>query len=397
MGEGAGSDSSMRGRERQIEALMEICTAISLCRNEADIAEALAGRMKAICGFQSLALYISSVEDGKLRFVPRLVLSPFEGQLRSAVECEEASLLKWSIEHMKPILLSDAGEVTLRKVVESENSSVTAPMVAGDTIVGALYVGDAEPYAYDECDCRCISIVASCCALAIRNLYLSQSIDGYENRDVVTGLYTHRYFQKRMLELCKEYERTLKPFSLMMIDVDHFMKYNDTLGHNEGDKILREMAALIMSYTRDTDIVCRYGGDEFAVILKDSDKENSIRNAERIREAFQYRFHTYPVKITASIGVAGYPEDAASKFDLVIAAETALYRSKKGGRNQVNYAPRLKQGEDPPEPGNNRPFGPPFPSNVPVTGRPSGISCGNECEIPDDSRDSSADDSDQSQ
>jgi len=385
VGEDNSSENTASSYERQILALDEICAALSHSCTEADVTEILNDRMKAVCHFQSLVLFVASVEHDEIRLIPRFVLSPFDEQLKCDTEIAGESSLKWSLINMKLILLSDAGEVALRKLIDSEYSVIIVPMIAGNEVVGALYVGAAEPYAYDEWTCRCVSIVASSCALAIRNAALREVIDSYEIRDRLTGLYTHRYFQKQLLELCKECERTVKPLSLMMIDVDHFMKYNDTLGHHEGDKILRECAALISSYTRETDIVCRYGGDEFAVIFKDCDKENSIRTAERIREAFQYRFHAYPVKITASIGVASYPEDAVSISDLVIASETAMYRSKKGGRNQVNYAPRLKKEDDPPQPDNNRPFGPTSPSNVPVTRRPPDISGGNVCGIPDDS------------
>ncbi len=210
-------------------------------------------------------------------------------------------------------------------------------------VIGAFYVGAAQQHFYDEEALKLVSTVAYQTAMGIKNAELYERTVALAITDGVTGLYTHRYFQERLGEACREYERSLKPFSLVMIDTDHFKAYNDTLGHPEGDKVLREIAALIKSYTRDSDLVCRYGGDEFAVILKDTDKENSVKTSERIREAFQYRFHTYPVKITSSIGVANFPEDATNKIDLLSAADTTLYKSKKGGRNRVSVATSLKE------------------------------------------------------
>jgi diguanylate cyclase (GGDEF)-like protein len=303
---------------------------------------------------------------------------------------------------LKPLLFKGSGEVELPRVIEDERSAFLVPMVAGNEEVGVFYVGAAEPCSYDGRACLRLSIVASQCAMAIRNAEIRENVLDYSIIDGVTGLYTHQFFQKRLIEVCREYESSLKPFSLVMIDLDHFIRYNDTLGHPEGDKVLRESAALVRSYTRDSDAVCRYGGDEFVIILKDSDKENSVRTAERIREAFQYRFHTYPVKITVSIGVASYPEDAVSRIDLVTAADAALYRSKKGGRNQVNCAPSLRRGDDPSQsggeeskgpPGPPGPPGSPSPSNVPVSRRPPGISFGNVREIPDEPGTMSAGDS----
>jgi diguanylate cyclase (GGDEF)-like protein len=231
----------------------------------------------------------------------------------------------------------------LPNVVEAERSAIIVPMIVENDVIGAFYVGAAQQHFYDEEALKLVSTVAYQTAMGIKNAELYERTVALAITDGVTGLYTHRYFQERLGEACREYERSLKPFSLVMIDTDHFKAYNDTLGHPEGDKVLREIAALIKSYTRDSDLVCRYGGDEFAVILKDTDKENSVKTSERIREAFQYRFHTYPVKITSSIGVANFPEDATNKIDLLSAADTTLYKSKKGGRNRVSVATSLKE------------------------------------------------------
>jgi diguanylate cyclase (GGDEF)-like protein len=310
-------------------------------------------------------------------------------------------VLGWVIAQEKPFLLEDARESKLPNVIKGERSSIIAPMIVGNGVIGAFYIGAAEPHFYDAVTCELLSMVAVQAAMAIKITELGEITSKRAITDGVTGLYTHRHFQERIAEACREYERTLKPFSLIMVDTDHFKQYNDTLGHSEGDKVLKEIAALIKSYTRDSDLVCRYGGDEFAVILKDSDKESSIKTAERIREAIQYRFHTYQVKISASIGVATFPEDAVSKTNLVTAAETALHRSKMGGRNQVSYAPSFglmhkDEPPDPPQPGRGKLFPDhpppdPSPSNVLQWRRPPVIPFGDAREIPNDSETQSKD------
>jgi len=387
MGENSGSGSVKGDWEQELSALSEICEALARSSTTVDAVAVITGKMKTVCDFQSLVLFVIRRDTGDMELEPRLVVSPYAEQVENESADFREGAAGWVITHLKPLLFQGSGEVELPRLIEDERSALVVPMVAGNEEVGVLYVGAAEPCSYDGRTCLRLSIVASQCAMAIRSAEIRENVREYIIIDGVTGLYTHRFFQRRLIEACREYEGSLKSFSLVMIDLDHFMRYNDTLGHLEGDKILRESAALIRSYTRDSDVVCRYGGDEFVIILKESDKENSVRTAERIREAFQYRFHTYPVKITASIGVANFPEDATDKIDLVSAADAALYRSKTGGRNQLNVAPSLRRGDDSSQSGGEGSQGSPgspSPSNVPVSRRPPGISFGNVCEIPDE-------------
>lgn len=351
MGRNSGSESVKGDWEQELSALSEICEALARSSTTVDAVAVIAEKMKTVCDFQSLILFVIRRDTGDMELVPRFVVSPYAEQFESESANFREGATGWVITHLKPLLFQGSGEVELPRLIEDERSAFLVPMVAENEEVGVLYVGAAEPCSYDGRTCLRLSIVASQCAMAIRSAEIRENVRDYIIIDGVTGLYTHRFFQRRLIEACREYEDSLKSFSLVMIDLDHFIRYNDTLGHLEGDKILRESAALVRSYTRDSDVVCRYGGDEFAIILKDSDKEKSVKTAERIREAFQSRFHTYPVKIMASIGVANFPEDAVSKIDLLTAADAALYRAKTGGRNQVNFAPSLMRGDDPSQSG----------------------------------------------
>lgn len=161
--------------------------------------------------------------------------------------------------------------------------------------------------------------------------------------DDTSGLYNTRYLHKKLEETFLDHETAQKPLSLIMIDIDHFRQINCAVDHSEGDRALRESGILIKSIIRDCDIACRHGGDEFAIILPETGKKNAIETAKRIREAFQFRFHNYVVKITASVGVASYPEDAASIMELACAADKAVYTSQKEGRNRVTVAPSLRK------------------------------------------------------
>lgn len=161
-------------------------------------------------------------------------------------------------------------------------------------------------------------------------------------RDGLTGLLTHRVFQDRLIEEFERAARLDEPLVLVMVDADNFKPFNDKMGHRAGDALLREMAALLRDKTRASDLVCRYGGDEFALLLKNTLKADAARLCERIREAFQLRFGAYGVQVTSSIGLACYPTDADSKKDLAQAADDALYVSKRGGGNRVSVSKDLK-------------------------------------------------------
>lgn len=158
--------------------------------------------------------------------------------------------------------------------------------------------------------------------------------------DGLTGLYNHRTFQTRLSEELLRAERYNKSIILLLLDIDHFKKFNDTYGHQTGDEVLKIIAKIIRGNTRKVDFPARYGGEEFAVILPESDCGHAMIVAERIRTAvMEYPFYLKNgtrVQITVSIGVSCFPTDATQKEDLIKKADIALYNAKNAGRNRVS-------------------------------------------------------------
>jgi diguanylate cyclase (GGDEF)-like protein len=163
--------------------------------------------------------------------------------------------------------------------------------------------------------------------------------------DGLTGLYNHRYLQEQLKVSTERSLRSGVPMALLMIDVDHFKKYNDRNGHPAGDEALRAVARLVAEGRRTVDVVARYGGEEFAIILHDAHREQASEVAEKIRQ----RVSTSPIqhaekqplgRMTVSIGVAVCPEDSTTAEGLLEAADVALYRAKKSGRDTVIIAGR---------------------------------------------------------
>ncbi len=165
--------------------------------------------------------------------------------------------------------------------------------------------------------------------------------------DGLTGLHNHTYFHQRLDEELSRADRYHRPLSLLMLDLDGFKRYNDTYGHPKGDLILAEVARLITAAVRKVDVPCRYGGEEFAVILPETDSQAAVAAAERIRLAVEGALveGPGPSHLTVSAGVASFPIHARSRTELIEAADRALYLSKSRGKNAVTlYGPAVASG-----------------------------------------------------
>lgn len=158
--------------------------------------------------------------------------------------------------------------------------------------------------------------------------------------DSLTGLFNKRYFDLRLAEEVARSRDTGQPLALLMLDIDHFKHYNDTFGHTAGDGVLREVARILRETSRQGDVPCRYGGEEFALILPGAGSEQALAAAERVRRAVAQ--HAFPGGaaqpggfLTVSVGAAVFPADAAGAAELTERADQALYRAKDAGRNTV--------------------------------------------------------------
>ena len=178
--------------------------------------------------------------------------------------------------------------------------------------------------------------------MALENARLYEDARKLADRDPLTGFYNHRFLHERLGEEVVRAQRGRRPLSVLMLDLDDFKLVNDTFGHLFGDRVLTWTAELIRSTLRGSDIPARYGGDEFAIILPETDGDEARRAAERILEAF--RDHAFvgeqrgPVPIGASIGVATFPADGRTATDLIAAADSALYRVKRDGGHDAAAA-----------------------------------------------------------
>lgn len=158
-------------------------------------------------------------------------------------------------------------------------------------------------------------------------------------RDPLTGVFNRRYFTEALESETARAARENTSFSLIILDVDHFKKVNDTYGHKCGDLVLKSLASFLVENTRRSDIVCRFGGEEFVILMPDAAVDDARERAELFRKKFEGLLHSYEdkrIRATFSVGIASFPIHAGSGESLLVAADEALYRSKVGGRNRVS-------------------------------------------------------------
>lgn len=274
--------------------------------------------------------------------------TPYAEYVRNLAPRDDEGLLGTANSLGKTVLVPDTERFRVENFLASENSVVVAPLLSqGDSeesreCLGLLYLGAVEKNALTEEHRNLVETVSYQAAMALKNARLYEQTQRVALTDGLTGLCTHRLFQERLMEEIARAESQNRNFVLAMVDADNFKTYNDTLGHPAGDALLKDIANLLRDKVRDNDLVCRYGGDEFALLLRDTDKEEARDVCERIREGFQLRFGGNKVQVTSSIGLACFPIDANSKQDLAKAADDALYQSKRAGRNRVSVSASAK-------------------------------------------------------
>lgn len=178
------------------------------------------------------------------------------------------------------------------------------------------------------------------------NQALQSTLEEQATIDPLTGLYNRRYLDTAIARELARCKREKLPLALIMIDVDHFKKVNDTYGHPGGDEVLKKLAALLLESIRATDVACRYGGEEFLLLLPGMSPEMAAARADKWRMAFAeliVRLDDLPMQATISLGISNYPQHGDSLTELAHCADLALYRAKNDGRNRVVvYRPELE-------------------------------------------------------
>jgi diguanylate cyclase (GGDEF)-like protein len=219
-------------------------------------------------------------------------------------------------------------------------SSIVEPMRSRGQLQGMVAVASRNEDAFSADSERLVGILAGQAVIALENEAMFRRMANLAIRDGLTGLFNHRHFYDLLQVEFERSERYDRQFSVLMIDTDSLKTANDTFGHLAGDQVLRELAILFLEETRESDVVARYGGDEFALILPETQTDHAVSLAERLRrlvEQHEFMWDDARIEFTISVGVTTYvPGQGVTLPELVGQADKALYHAKSLGKNRVS-------------------------------------------------------------
>lgn len=240
------------------------------------------------------------------------------------------------------LVISDVNSHPLFRDWQWGGAIAGLPLRIGDQVCGVMNVAFDRPHAFDENELRVLELLADQAAIAIRNAQLHAEVQDLAITDSLTGLYNLRGFfelGRREVERARRFGR---PLTAIMFDLDHFKRVNDTYGHATGNQVLAGLAQHCQHELREVDLLGRYGGEEFAVLLPESDLATARLVGERLRRRVEQAMldtDRGPMRITISLGVAALDEECADLDDLLERADQALYAAKRAGRNRVRVWP----------------------------------------------------------
>jgi diguanylate cyclase (GGDEF)-like protein len=223
-------------------------------------------------------------------------------------------------------------------------SEMCVPLIFFGEKLGVLALDSASHDAFDPEDVQPLESVADICAAAIQNANYFDKMKQLAYVDGLTGIFNRRYFEMRIAEELERASRFMGRMSVIMVDIDHFKRLNDEFGHLLGDEVLRDVSNILKQQLRKVDMVCRYGGEEFAIVVPETTGANAMRVAEKLRRQIEtHPFPGVPRPVTISCGVADYPTHGSTRDEVVAAADSALYLAKQAGRNRVVAASGRKE------------------------------------------------------
>lgn len=271
-------------------------------------------------------------------------------QIKLPIE-KEYGILPKTVIHDTPMLVPpeecdhELADMKLKNLGITQFACV--PLRGKDHVIGVLLVDNiTTKKPISSPDLRRLTMLADHAGLALENAQVYNQVMISSQQDSLTKLWNHGHFQKLLQESLKDARATKRPLSLIVFDVDDFKSYNDSFGHQAGDRALEFISRSAKTVVRRLDYLARYGGEEFAAVLPGTTKPEALKLAERLREVIEKDTSStwqsiIPKKVTVSVGVASFPDDAEDKEKLIFCADGALYEAKRLGKNQVRGYSRL--------------------------------------------------------
>lgn len=252
---------------------------------------------------------------------------------------------QWVNRHRQPLLIEDINKEFRFEIPASAlkqnlypKSLMAVPLVSEDKLLGVLTLSCSLENQFGVDELRLISILTSFFSLTLSNARLYQQTQKLADLDGLTQLFVKRCLSEKLASFFKNKRKGKNTLSLIMLDIDHFKNVNDQFGHLVGDAVLIQVADILRKFSPQGSLICRYGGEEFSILLPDYSKKEAEELAEKLRREVEANILTIrrqQVQITLSAGIASFPDDGLIEENLIKGADQALYRAKKEGRNRV--------------------------------------------------------------
>ncbi len=330
----------------ELHALLEIAEAGDAASDERDLASVLAAKLRVAAGMDACLISRWDAEGGRLSPIGadgRPLIGPerdpsVHRTLRHVLMNDQPALLDPSVEDLEPVELSRLHQL-------GGTAALLLPLSTAGRVTGVLeLVSESPGRRFSDGETKLLRAMANQTASALENARLMRQLRDAAETDLVTGVYSHRHLQDRVRQEVARATRGRSPLSVLMVDLDDFKRINDQHGHQAGDRVLRTIAGALRAAVRTGDVVARYGGDEFVVLMPDTDEGEAETVAQRAEAAVGDLRHPMPddsaVQVTCSVGLALHPRDGRSGKELLRAADARMYHSKRA------RSPRGRQAGD---------------------------------------------------
>lgn len=335
----------------QLASMIEIGKTLTSSLEVHDVLESIMKQVARIIRPKAWSLLLLDETSGDLSF--EIAVSPVSEHLKGIRLKRGEGIAGWVAMHGKPLLISDVREDERfaahidEKLSFTTRSIVCVPLKIKERIIGVIeLINSFDELVFNDADMAILSAIADFAAIALENARNYDRINELVITDDLTGLYNSRHFGQLIDYEIVRAQRYGTEMSLVFLDLDRLKGINDSHGHLVGSRMLSEFGRLIGSHVRSCDRAARYGGDEFAIVLPQTGKEQALAMAANLldlmRAAEFYSDDRQRIRLTASFGVATFPLDADSRTELIRAADTAMYEAKQAGRDGVRgFARRL--------------------------------------------------------